>query len=53
MDLWCKKIGEFKVKNIAGGYKSASTLNFKLAKIEKPKPDDRHIDPDTQTVKCN
>ena len=41
----------FKVKNITGGYKSASTLNFKLAKIDKVKPAERHIDPDTQTEK--
>lgn len=41
----------FKVKNMTGGYKSASTLNFKLNKIGKTVPNDKHIDPDTQTVK--
>ena len=41
----------FKVKNMTGGYKSASTLNFKINKIVKMAPSDKHIDPDTQTEK--
>lgn len=41
----------FKVKNMTGGFKSASTLNFKINKIAKQTPNDKHIDPDTQTVK--
>lgn len=41
----------FKVKNMTGGYKSASTLNFKIHKIVKMAPSDKHIDPDTQTEK--
>jgi hypothetical protein len=28
-------------------------LNFKLNKIAKKKPSEKHIDPDTQTVKKN
>lgn len=43
----------YKVKNITGGYKSASTLNFKLNKITKMEPSDKHIDIDTQTEKKN
>jgi CoA-disulfide reductase len=43
----------YKVNNITGGYKSASTLNIKLNKITKVEPSDKHIDPDTQTEKKN
>lgn len=41
----------FKVKNMTGGYKSASTLNFKINEIVKKTPSDKHIDPDTQIEK--
>jgi rhodanese-related sulfurtransferase len=41
----------FKVKNMTGGYKSASTLKFKINKTVKAAPSDKQIDPDTQTVK--
>jgi CoA-disulfide reductase len=46
----------FKVKNLTGGYKSYSMLNYKPAKLEKnndKKSNDNNliIDPETQTVK--
>ena len=41
----------FKVKNMTGGYKSASTLNFKINEIVKKAPSDKYIDPDTQIEK--
>jgi len=41
----------FKVKNMTGGYKSASTLNFKINEIVKIAPSDKYIDPDTQIEK--
>jgi CoA-disulfide reductase len=41
----------FKVKNMTGGYKSASTLKFKINKTVKAAPSDKQIDPDTQTIK--
>jgi rhodanese-related sulfurtransferase len=41
----------FKVKNMTGGFKSASTLNFKINKMAKLEPSDKYVDPDTQTIK--
>lgn len=41
----------YKVKNMTGGYKSASTLNFKINKVDKAVPSDKHIDMDTQVEK--
>ena len=41
----------FKVKNMTGGYKSASTLDFKISKIVKMALNDDLINPDTQTEK--
>jgi NADPH-dependent 2,4-dienoyl-CoA reductase/sulfur reductase-like enzyme len=41
----------FKVKNMTGGFKSASALNFKINKTAKLEPSDKYVDPDTQTIK--
>lgn len=41
----------FKVKNMTGGFKSASTLDFKINKTAKLEPSDKYVDPDTQTIK--
>jgi NADPH-dependent 2,4-dienoyl-CoA reductase/sulfur reductase-like enzyme/rhodanese-related sulfurtransferase len=41
----------FKVKNMTGGFKSASTLNFKINKTAMLEPSDKYVDPDTQTIK--
>jgi NADPH-dependent 2,4-dienoyl-CoA reductase/sulfur reductase-like enzyme/rhodanese-related sulfurtransferase len=41
----------FKVKNMTGGFKSASELNFKIDKTAKLEPSDKYVDPDTQTIK--
>ena len=43
----------FKVNNITGGYKSASTLNIKLDKKDMSITTNGCIDSDTQTVRCN
>lgn len=41
----------FKVKNLTGGYKSYSVLNYKPFKNEEIKLDDIKIDMETQTIK--
>lgn len=42
----------FKVRNITGGYKSASTLDFKLNKATIQEAAKTKLDPDTQVVKA-
>jgi len=41
----------FKVKNLTGGYKSATILNYKPAKVKSIDKQRQIIDPDTQVVK--
>ncbi|MBU3091195.1 CoA-disulfide reductase [Clostridium sp. CF011] len=43
---------QFKVKNLTGGYKSASSLNFKPNKAKiRDIPKNQSLDPDTQVIK--